>query len=156
YSAGRDPIFFAHHSNIDRMWSIWKTLGGRRQDIKDRDYLDASLLFYDENAQMVRVKVRDCLDSTKLGYVYQDVEIPWLESRPKPKVSSVLRKLKKLVKAKAADVPGPKEVLPAKLDKVLKVLVKRPKKRRSRKDKDEQEEILVIKGIELDRDVYAK
>ncbi|XP_073151721.1 polyphenol oxidase, chloroplastic-like [Henckelia pumila] len=156
YSAGRDPIFFGHHSNIDRLWSVWKTLGGRRQDIKDSDYLGASFLFYDENAQMVRVKVGDCLDTAKLGYVYQDVEIPWLESRPKPRVSSVLRKLKSLAKAKAADVPGPKEVLPAKLDKVLKVLVKRPKKRRSRKDKDEKEEILVIKGIELDRDVYAK
>lgn len=156
YSAGRDPIFFAHHSNIDRLWSIWKTLGGRRQDITDPDYLDASFLFYDENAQMVRVKVRDCLDHTKLGYVYQDAEIPWLESRPKPRVSSVLRKLKKLAKAKAADAPGPKEVFPAKLDKVLKVMVKRPKRRRSKKDKDEQEEILVIKGIELDRDVYVK
>ncbi|KAL0305775.1 UNVERIFIED_CONTAM: Polyphenol oxidase, chloroplastic [Sesamum radiatum] len=45
YSAGRDPIFYAHHSNIDRMWSIWKTLGGRRQDITDRDFLDASFVF---------------------------------------------------------------------------------------------------------------
>ncbi|KAL0363344.1 UNVERIFIED_CONTAM: Polyphenol oxidase, chloroplastic [Sesamum calycinum] len=156
YSAGRDPIFYAHHSNIDRMWSIWKTLGGRRQDITDRDFLDASFVFYDENAQMVRVKVRDCLDQTKLGYVYQDVEIPWLDSRPTPRVSSVLRKLKKLGKANAADTHSPKDVFPAKLDKVLKVMVKRPKKKRSKKEKDELEEILVIQGIELERDVYAK
>ncbi|KAI3456297.1 hypothetical protein Pfo_012960 [Paulownia fortunei] len=156
YSAGRDPIFFAHHSNIDRMWSMWKSLGGRRQDITDPDFLDASFLFYDENAQMVRVKVRDCLDHTKLGYVYQDVEIPWLNTRPKPRISSVLRKLKKLGKANAAGTHSPKEVLPAKLDKVLKVMVKRPKKKRSKKEKDELEEILIIQGIELDRDVYAK
>lgn len=75
YSAARDSIFFAHHSNIDRMWNIWKTLGGRRQDITDSDYLDASFVFYDENAQLVRVKVRDCLDPTNLGYTYQDVDI---------------------------------------------------------------------------------
>ncbi|KAG8385592.1 hypothetical protein BUALT_Bualt03G0061200 [Buddleja alternifolia] len=159
YSAGRDPIFYAHHSNIDRMWSLWKGLGGRRQDIKDPDFLDAAFLFYDENGQMVRVKVRDCLDNTNLGYVYQDVEIPWLESRPKPRISSVVRKLKKLVKANAADTTAhrsPREVLPAKLDKVLKVMVKRPKKKRSKKEKDELEEILIIQGIELDRDVYAK
>ncbi|PIN01138.1 Catechol oxidase [Handroanthus impetiginosus] len=156
YSAGRDPIFFAHHSNIDRLWTVWKTLGGRRQDIKDPDYLDASFLFYDENAQMVRVRVRDCLDETKLGYVYQDVEIPWLNSRPRPRLSSALRKLKRIGKANAAESRSPKEVLPAKLDKILKVMVKRPKKKRSRKEKDELEEILVIKGIELDRDVYAK
>ncbi|KAL0442794.1 UNVERIFIED_CONTAM: Aureusidin synthase [Sesamum latifolium] len=156
YSAGRDPIFYAHHSNIDRLWSVWKTLGGRRQDIADRDFLDASFIFYDENAQMVRVKVRDCLDHTKLGYAYQDVEIPWLDSRPTPRVSSVVRKLKKLGRANAADTHGPKDVFPAKLDKVLKVMVKRPKKKRSKKEKDELEEILVIEGIELDRDVYAK
>ncbi|KAG8377224.1 hypothetical protein BUALT_Bualt08G0006100 [Buddleja alternifolia] len=159
YSAGRDPIFYAHHSNIDRKWSLWKGLGGRREDIKDPDFLDAAFLFYDENGHMVRVKVRDCLDNTKLGYVYQDVEIPWLESRPKPRISSVVRKLKKLVKANAADTTAhrsPREVLPAKLDKVLKVMVKRPKKKRSKKEKDELEEILIIQGIELDRDVYAK
>lgn len=118
YSAGRDPIFFAHHSNIDRMWTLWKTLGGRRQDITDPDFLDASFVFYDENAKMVRVKVRDCLDHTKLGYVYQDVEVPWLRSRPKPRISSVVRKLKKLVRANAADIPSPKDIFPAKLDQV--------------------------------------
>ncbi|KAL6546632.1 hypothetical protein OROMI_022353 [Orobanche minor] len=139
---------------------VWKTLGGRRQDITDPDYLDASFLFYDENGQMVRVKVRDCLDHTKLGYVYQDVEIPWMNSKPKPRVSSALRKIKKLGKAKAAETvhhTTVKEALPAKLDNgVLKVMVKRPKKKRSRKEKDELEEILIIEGIELDRDVYAK
>lgn len=156
YSAARDPIFYGHHSNIDRMWSVWKTLGGKRQDITNSDYLDASFFFYDENAQMVRVKVRDCLDTAKLGYTYQDVNIPWLNSRPTPKISSVLRKLKKLGRANAADAQSPRDVFPAKLDRVLKVMVKRPKKKRSKKEKDELEEILVIKGIEVDRDVYAK
>nr|WMB80850.1 PPO-2 [Aphelandra squarrosa] len=157
YSAGRDPIFFAHHSNIDRLWNVWKTLGGRRQDISDSDYLDASLIFYDENAQMVRVKVRDCLDQAKLGYAYQEVENPWLQSRPTPRISSAVRRLKNLVKARATDTHhDPRHVFPAKLDKVLKVMVKRPKKKRSRKEKEELEEILVIQGIEVDRDAYAK
>ncbi|KAG8377225.1 hypothetical protein BUALT_Bualt08G0006200 [Buddleja alternifolia] len=146
-------------SCLDRMWSLWKGLGGRREDIKDHDFLDGAFLFYDENGHLVWVKVRDCLDNTKLGYVYQDVEIPWLESRPKPRISSAVRKMKRLVKANAADTTGdcsPREVLPAKVDKVLKVMVKRPKKKRSKKEKDELEEILIIQGIELDRDVYAK
>ncbi|VFQ89013.1 unnamed protein product [Cuscuta campestris] len=97
YSAGRDIIFHAHHGNIDRMWEIWKTLGGRRRNFSDPDWLDSSLLFYDENAQMVRIKVRDCLDTRNLGYVYQDVEIPWLNSRPTPRASNnrVMRKGKK-------------------------------------------------------------
>ncbi|KAI5071758.1 hypothetical protein GOP47_0014009 [Adiantum capillus-veneris] len=54
YSAGRDPIFHAHHSNIDRLWEVWKSLGGRRQDLTDSDYLNATFLFYDENAKLVR------------------------------------------------------------------------------------------------------
>ncbi|KAJ8531630.1 hypothetical protein K7X08_034124 [Anisodus acutangulus] len=36
YSAARDPIFYAHHANIDRMWTVWKTLGGKRCDFGDR------------------------------------------------------------------------------------------------------------------------
>jgi polyphenol oxidase len=57
YSSGRDPIFYAHHSNVDRMWSIWKTLGRRNIDICDPDWLNASFLLYDENAELVQITV---------------------------------------------------------------------------------------------------
>ncbi|GJW99642.1 polyphenol oxidase I, chloroplastic-like protein [Tanacetum coccineum] len=30
YSTGRDTPFYCHHSNVDRMWSLWKMLGGIR------------------------------------------------------------------------------------------------------------------------------
>ncbi|KAF2303387.1 hypothetical protein GH714_017747 [Hevea brasiliensis] len=85
YSAARDPIFFSHHSNIDRMWTIWKTLGGKRTEFTDPDWLDATFLFYDENANLVRVKVRDCIDHKKMRYAYQEVDIPWLKSKPTPR-----------------------------------------------------------------------
>jgi polyphenol oxidase len=156
YSAGRDPVFYAHHSNCDRLWSVWKTLGGKRRDITDPDWLDASFVFYDENADLVRVKVRDSLDSHKLGYTYQDVDIPWKYSRPHPRLHKVLDKIKKLTHAHAADVMMAKDVFPRKLDQVVKVLVKRPKKSRSKKEKEEEEEILVIEGIEVPRDEFVK
>ncbi|KAA8515294.1 hypothetical protein F0562_018476 [Nyssa sinensis] len=152
YSAARDPIFYAHHTNVDRMWAVWKTLGGRRQDFTDRDWLDASFLFYDENAQLVRVKVRDCLDNTKLGYVYQNVDIPWLSSRPTPRLKKLVQKIKNAGRALAAET----DAFPRTLDKIVRVMVARPKKKRSKKEKDEEDEILVIEGIEVDRDVYAK
>ena len=57
YSIARDPIFFLHHANVDRMWSVWKTLGGKRRDFTDTDWLDARFLFYYENAMLIRVKV---------------------------------------------------------------------------------------------------
>ncbi|KAI7742893.1 hypothetical protein M8C21_032438 [Ambrosia artemisiifolia] len=157
YSAGKDPLFYAHHANVDRMWSVWKTLGGRRADFTDKDWLDSSFLFYDENAEMVRVKVRDCLDSKNLGYVYQDVETPWLNTKPTPRINRVLNKIKKLGTARADEhVPFAKDVFPTTLDKTIKVLVPRPKKSRSKKQKEEEEEILVIEGIEVTRDAFVK
>lgn len=151
YSAGRDPIFYVHHANVDRMWNIWKTLPGRnRKDIKDPDYLNAAFLFYDENKQLVRVKVKDSLDSRKLGYVYQDVDIPWLGYRPKPKQP---RGKNKSGIANAAELPVE---YPKLLDNVVKVVVPRPKKSRSKAEKEDEEEILVVDGIEFDGNVYVK
>ncbi|MCI25348.1 polyphenol oxidase, partial [Trifolium medium] len=57
YSSGRDPLFYALHGNVDRMWSIWKTLGGKRRDPTDRDWLESAFVFYDENKNLVKVKV---------------------------------------------------------------------------------------------------
>ncbi|KAL6951927.1 catechol oxidase [Sarracenia purpurea var. burkii] len=47
------------------------------------------------------------------------------------------------------------DVFPTKLDKVVKVVVPRPKKSRSKKA-EEEEEILMIEGIEVERDVFVK
>ncbi|CAM6097967.1 unnamed protein product [Calypogeia fissa] len=73
--AARDPVFYAHHSNIDRLWQVWKDigpiLGQKREDYSDPDFLNAEFLFYDENKDLRRVKIADALDTTKLGYVYQ-------------------------------------------------------------------------------------
>ncbi|MCD9646841.1 hypothetical protein HAX54_037037 [Datura stramonium] len=149
YSAARDPIFYARHSNIDRLWNVWRTLGGRRQDFTDPDFLNALFLFYDENSRRVRIRVRDCLDSR--GLDYQDVTNPWVNSRPRPRVS------RRLVAGDVIKFPSAKEVFPTNLDHVLKVMVKRPnKKKRNKKEKDEKEEILVVEGLEVDTDVFIK
>ncbi|CAM6087657.1 unnamed protein product [Calypogeia fissa] len=81
--ASRDPVFFAHHSNIDRMWQVWKDigpiLGQKREYYTDPDFLNAEFLFYDENKDLRRVKVIDALDTKKLGYVYQAAnDAPWI------------------------------------------------------------------------------
>ncbi|KAF5944444.1 hypothetical protein HYC85_018521 [Camellia sinensis] len=78
YSAGWDPIFYGHHANVDRIWTVWKTLGGKRNDFKDPDWLNSEFIFYDENVQLVSVKVKESLDHRKLVYVYQDMQIPWM------------------------------------------------------------------------------
>nr|KYP62953.1 hypothetical protein KK1_017514 [Cajanus cajan] len=159
YSAARDPIFYSHHSNVDRMWSIWKTLGGKRRDFTDSDWLESGFLFYDENKNLVRVKVKDCLDTTKLGYVYQEVDIPWLKSKPKPRKpkvqKSTLAQTFGVGAAHAAETSRNVK-FPLVLDSVVSTMVKRPKKSRSKKEKEEEEEVLVIEGIEFERNVAVK
>ncbi|KAF8411178.1 hypothetical protein HHK36_003721 [Tetracentron sinense] len=159
YSAGRDPIFYSHHSNVDRMWTLWKSLGGKRNDFTDSDWLDSGFLFYDENAQLVRVKVRDCLDQSNLRYKYQEVDIPWLKSKPTPRNTKAVRAAKKKVSAKKKkeDTSTFTSKFPITLDSVVRVIVQRPKKtKRTTKEKEEEEEILVLEGIELKRDAFVK
>ncbi|ONI10337.1 hypothetical protein PRUPE_4G041500 [Prunus persica] len=141
YSAGRDPLFYAHHSNVDRMWSIYKSkLGGT--DIEKKDYLDAEFLFYDEKKNLVRVKVRDSLDTTKLGYVYDNkVEIPWLTYKPTARKSSNKRK----ATVSSADL---KTNFPATLTDTISVEVARTSTtKRTSTQKKAQDEVLVISGI---------
>ncbi|KAL5096665.1 hypothetical protein RYX36_000992 [Vicia faba] len=167
YSAARDPIFFCHHSNVDRLWSIWKTLGGKRKDFNDKDWLESGFLFYDENKNLVRVKVKDCLDSKNLGYVYQDLDIPWQNAKPTPKrtqkkVQVAQGNLFGIGEAHAAEI---NEKLtnsrnfvkfPFVLDDVASAIVKRPKKSRSKKEKEEEEEVLLIDGIEFEKNIAIK
>ncbi|XP_057812288.1 polyphenol oxidase I, chloroplastic-like [Salvia miltiorrhiza] len=148
YSTARDPIFFCHHANVDRMWSVWRDLRGPKpKDFNDPEWLDADFVFYDENAQLVRVKVKDTLEDVKMGFAYQKVELPWLNKRPKARV----RKSKI-----AASSTGTTTVFPVTLDKVVRVLVDRPKRKRSSKDKEREEELLVIEGIEIDTAKYVR
>ena len=84
YSAARDPIFYSHHANCDRLWNVWKTIpGGHRTGFEDdSDWMESQLLFYDENADLVRVKIKDSLDNVKLRYTYEEVDNPWARHVP--------------------------------------------------------------------------
>ncbi|KAL4385530.1 hypothetical protein GQ457_15G013720 [Hibiscus cannabinus] len=52
YSAARDPIFYAHHSNIDRLWEVWTEVNKHQLDITDPDWLESFFFFYDENLRL--------------------------------------------------------------------------------------------------------
>lgn len=150
YSTARDPIFYSHHANVDRMWTLWRSQRGNKpKEFTDPDFLNADFLFYDENAQLVRVKNVDTLENEKMGYVYQEVELPWLTKKPAPRMT-------KSKVATTSGAPSAKDVFPVKLDKVIKVLVDRPKKSRSKKDKEHEEELLVIEGIEVDTGKFVR
>nr|BAM15849.1 hypothetical protein [Portulaca oleracea] len=162
YTAAKDPIFYAHHANVDRMWSVWKSRRSNptAPEFTDTDWLNASFIFYDENKQAVRVRVKDCLDTKKLGYTYQNVDLPWLNSRPTSRASRVTTLSSTIPKTANAAKPPSKPssssnvTFPKRLDSAITIDVKRPKKSRSKKEKKGEEEVLVVE-IEIQRDVHV-
>jgi polyphenol oxidase len=151
YTAGRDPIFYPHHANIDRLWEAWRRIGAargnRRQvDFTDPDWLDASFLFYDEEARLVRVTVRDMLDVGRLRYRYAGVGLPWFSARPTatPGVNRESGKLKSVRFPVSID------------DAAVSVEVRRPAALRSRREKEALEEVLVVEGVETDGAEFVK
>lgn len=76
--AARDPIFWLHHGNIDRLWNVWLNRGGGRANPTDAAFLDQTYSFADESGQTVTVRVRDIIDSARLCYQYEGVPNPQL------------------------------------------------------------------------------
>jgi hypothetical protein len=84
-TAARDPIFWLHHANIDRLWESWLALKGGRKNPEDPDWLDASFSFFDVKdgrPELVKVTPRALLNTQELGYRYAD-----LETLPEPLAS---------------------------------------------------------------------
>ncbi len=58
-TAARDPIFWLHHANVDRLWNRWlDNRGHSLPDPKiDKDWYEQEFPFYDENGKQVVVAV---------------------------------------------------------------------------------------------------
>jgi hypothetical protein len=67
--AANDPIFYEHHANIDRMWSCWQHA---HPDEQPGDWEDQEFSFVDETGTLVKRTVKDFLDTSALGYVYDN------------------------------------------------------------------------------------
>jgi tyrosinase len=70
--AGRDPIFWCHHSNIDRLWESWLNQGGGRSNPTDPVWQNTEWSFFDENGTLVTMAHTDVEDLVgQLGYQYE-------------------------------------------------------------------------------------
>jgi len=72
-TAGFDPIFYAHHAMVDRLWYLWQIRHGINT-------LPADLL--DFVLDPFAVTVRDVLDTRSLGYEYADELAPIAPAEP--------------------------------------------------------------------------
>ncbi|MBO0687833.1 MAG: tyrosinase family protein, partial [Candidatus Dormibacteraeota bacterium] len=70
--AAQDPVFWLHHSNIDRLWKHWQLQGGGRANPTEGAWLDQAFRLYDEQGKAVTMTPRDVLDTEQLGYRYDD------------------------------------------------------------------------------------
>jgi hypothetical protein len=70
-SSSRDPLFFAHHCNIDRLWASWVANGHANPD-----FGEAKVYFYDENKQWSYLLQNDLRNEARLGYKYESLIQP--------------------------------------------------------------------------------
>ncbi|MGT2515452.1 tyrosinase family protein [Sphingomonas panni] len=71
----RDPIFFGHHGNLDRLWEAWRGPPGsarrKTEPWADTAFADASFDFFDLSTGLTRpVRLSEVQETDALGYRY--------------------------------------------------------------------------------------
>jgi tyrosinase len=67
----RDPIFWMHHCNIDRIWSNWIERGHSNSNDPLWDGFRFDGQFYNLDGSMWKIGVHDTLSTSPLGYSYR-------------------------------------------------------------------------------------
>lgn len=80
--AGKDPIFWLHHCNIDRLWEKWLVTGsGHVNPVTNSTWMNTNFKFADENGNFVQMSGDDVLYTVnQLNYQYEDPRTcvpPW-------------------------------------------------------------------------------
>jgi tyrosinase len=78
-TAARDPIFWLHHCNIDRLWQMWLDLDPAHKNPGADEWLNSSFEFPTPDPKKTKTwQVGDVLDTTApgLGYVYDTAAAP--------------------------------------------------------------------------------
>lgn len=71
-TAAKDPVFWLHHTNIDRLWEEWlRKCGGRSNPTENNTWMNQEFTFFDENGKAVRMTGRQIVNTAaSLNYNY--------------------------------------------------------------------------------------
>jgi N-acetylneuraminic acid mutarotase len=78
-TVGGDPLFYLHHTNMDRIWESWNRLGHKNPT--DPKYLKRKFAYGDRSGKAVYLPVSATDRTAQMGYEYDSYE-----KAPKPKV----------------------------------------------------------------------
>lgn len=73
-TAAVDPVFWLHHSEIDRLWEVWRAMCNGRANPVDATWLNKSYVFFDEFGNQVSLTGSQVVEiSAQLNYRYDDL-----------------------------------------------------------------------------------
>ncbi len=112
-TAAQDPVFFAHHTNIDRLWDVWLQSPTSDGNYTDSNWLNHPFNFYDENGNWIYITVADVLaqeEQDNLRYTYQQPQTsaPLMVTRATAQVKTT--KPKALKPLLVASTPQPTRI----------------------------------------------
>jgi tyrosinase len=88
--SARDPIFFLHHANIDRLWATWNARGNANSpEPAWRDFA-----FNGNFPGLANVRVGDVISPPALGYRYDDDDSPFAADVRLPSGDPLTEKLR--------------------------------------------------------------
>jgi hypothetical protein len=78
-TAGRDPVFWLHHCNIDRLWNRWISQGGGRTDpTGNAAWMNTMFTFFDETKTQVQMSGSQVVSTaSQLKYCYDEERNPY-------------------------------------------------------------------------------
>jgi len=88
--SARDPIFFLHHANVDRLWSTWNARGNANSP----EPMWRNFAFNGNFPGLANVRVGDLISTPALGYRYDDDDSPFAADVPLPSGDPLTEKLR--------------------------------------------------------------